>query len=45
VELLYQSAVKEVVNTHVSIVIIIDIVEASICHLVIDLRKWRKELK
>jgi hypothetical protein len=37
--------VEKVVNSHDTVVTIINIVEASICHLVTDLSKWRKELK
>jgi hypothetical protein len=36
---------EQAVNNHGSIVTIINIVEASIYHLVTDLSKWRKELK
>jgi hypothetical protein len=43
--LLCQSVVDEVVNSRNFVVTINNIVEASICHLVTDLSKQRKELK
>jgi hypothetical protein len=43
--LLYRSVVEKIVNNCGIIVNNIDIVDASICHLVTDLSKQRKELK